>query len=305
MYYIVYGLMYAFSLLPLKVLYLFSDLAYFLLYHVFGYRTSVVRTNLKVAFPHKTPPEIKKIEKDFYLNFTDNFIESIKLISGGVKFARKHFEYDGTVLQQQYEKGKRCQMNLGHFFNWEMGNLATTGMSFFPMLMVYLPIKNKIFGRLMHKIRSSTGNPLLSATNMKNEMMPYRRELYMLALIADQVPGDLGKAYWLNFFGRPTPFLRGPERGAVAGNFTVLFARIIKQRRGYYKFDYEVCTEDPALLPQGEVTRRYTKYLEETISSSLRDGFGAIAGGKELTSLNMKKCGLELMRRAPMNHFIN
>ncbi|MEO8583719.1 MAG: lysophospholipid acyltransferase family protein [Flavitalea sp.] len=265
MYYIVYGLLYLFSLLPLKMLFLFSDFAYFLLYRVFGYRTKVVRINLKIAFPEKSPAEIKRIEKDFYLNFTDNFIESIKLISGGVKFARKHFHYDGSLLQTQFQKGNKSQINLGHFFNWEVGNIATTDMSSYPMLMVYLPIKNKIFERLMYKIRSSTNNPLLSAANMKNEMIPYRNELYMLALIADQVPGDLSRAYWLNFFGRPAPFLRGPERGAVAGNLSVFFARIIKIKRGYYKFDYELCTEDPASLPKGAITKQYADYLERAI----------------------------------------
>jgi KDO2-lipid IV(A) lauroyltransferase len=265
MYYIIYGVLYTFSLLPLKVLYLFSDTAYVLLYHIFGYRKAVVRKNLDIAFPDKTPAEKKQIEKQFYKNFTDNFIETIKLLSGGIKFARAHFSTDGTLMQEQFEKGKRCQLHIGHFFNWEVGNISVTNMSSYPMLMVYMPLNNKIFEKLMLKIRTISGNPLMAATNMKNAMLPYRNSLYVLGLIADQVPGDVSKAYWLNFFGKPTPFLRGPERGAVAGNLSVLFARMIRIKRGYYKFDYELCTEEPASLPKGEVTRRYAKFLENSI----------------------------------------
>ena len=38
MYYIVYALLYVLSLLPLRILYVFSDIIYFFIYHVFGYR---------------------------------------------------------------------------------------------------------------------------------------------------------------------------------------------------------------------------------------------------------------------------
>jgi len=60
MYYIIYGLLYAVSLLPLRVLYVLSDFVYFLLYYVFGYRKKVVMSNLLQAFPEKTHEEIKQ-----------------------------------------------------------------------------------------------------------------------------------------------------------------------------------------------------------------------------------------------------
>jgi Kdo2-lipid IVA lauroyltransferase/acyltransferase len=85
-------------------------------------------------------------------------------------------------------------------------------------------------------------------------------------LIADQVPGDVGKAYWLNFFGKPTPFMRGPERGATAGNYSVMFAQTYKVKRGHYRLTCELCTSDAANLPQGEITRRYVNFLERVIS---------------------------------------
>jgi Kdo2-lipid IVA lauroyltransferase/acyltransferase len=266
MYSIVYGLLYLLSLLPLRVLYIISDILYFLIYHVFGYRKSVVRKNLLIAFPYKSEKERQKIEMKFYKNFVDNFIETIKLISAGPSFANKHFIAEGALMEDQFNKGNRCQFHLGHNFNWEYANLAVSAITSYKMLMVYLPVKNKIFERLMLKIRSQSGNHLLPATDMRNAMMPFRSSQYLLALIADQVPGDVSKAYWLNFFGKPTPFMRGPERGAAAGNLAVFFAHIYKIKRGYYKLDYELCTENAAELPKGEITRRYVKYLERSIT---------------------------------------
>jgi KDO2-lipid IV(A) lauroyltransferase len=265
MYRIVYGLLYLLSMLPLQILYIFSDGFYFLLYHAIGYRKKVVRKNLEIAFPEKTQEERKRIEKQFYKNFIDNFIETLKLLSGGRRFAVEHFQADGTLIAQEYAKGKKLQFHLGHNFNWEMGNIAITSYIPYKMIGVYLPVKNEVFEKLMMKIRTVSGNAVLPATNMKNAMLPFRNTQYMLALIADQVPGDASKAYWMNFFGRPTPFIRGPERGAVAGNLSVMFGYFYKIKRGHYRFEYELCTSDAASLPKGEITRKYVRFLESVI----------------------------------------
>lgn len=265
MYHIVYGFLYLLSMLPLKMLYIFSDGIYFLVYHIMGYRKDVVRKNLEIAFPEKSIEEKKKIEKQFFKNFIDNFIETLKLLSGGSKFATKHFFTDNTLLEQEFAKGKKLQFHLGHNFNWELGNIGMTSYTSFKMLSVYMPVKNKVFEKLMLKIRTVSGNAVLPATDMKNAMLPYRNTQYLLALIADQVPGDPSKAFWLNFFGRPTPFIRGPERGAAAGNLAVIFGQIHKVKRGYYTLTYELCTSDAASMPTGEITRRYVRYLEKVI----------------------------------------
>jgi Kdo2-lipid IVA lauroyltransferase/acyltransferase len=264
-YRIVHGLLYLISLLPLRVLYIFSDGVYFLIYHVFGYRKSVVRANLAIAFPEKSLAERKKIEKKFYRNFIDNFIETLKLLSGGEQFATKHFKADVTIMEELFRKGRKLQFHLGHNFNWELANVAVSCYTSYIVLTVYMPVKNQVFDKIMLKLRTASNNAMLAATDMKNEMMPYRNSKYLLALVADQVPGDPSKAYWLNFFGRPTPFTRGPERGAIAGNLAVAFARIYKIKRGHYELNYEIPTEGAGSLTKGELTLRYVRYLEKAI----------------------------------------
>ena len=73
MYYIVYGLLYFFSLMPWFLLYGISDMLAFLTYYVFGYRKTVVLNNLAIAFPEKSEAERKKIAKQFYRNFSDTW----------------------------------------------------------------------------------------------------------------------------------------------------------------------------------------------------------------------------------------
>src|SRR5688500_6498465 len=111
MYYLVYIPLYMLSLLPLRVLYFFSSGIYGLLYYIVGYRRDIVKYNLQIAFTEKTVEERKKIEKQFYKNFVDNFIETLKLFSGGGKFAAKHFSADATLMEEQYRKGNKCQFH--------------------------------------------------------------------------------------------------------------------------------------------------------------------------------------------------
>lgn len=266
MYYVVYGLLYLLSLLPLKVLFLFSDLAYGILYYIVGYRKKVVLSNLAIAFPDKPEKERAQIARRFYKNFTDNFIETIKLLSAGTAYINEHFTADYTAFTQVYQRGTKCQIHTGHNFNWELANLAIAANIPQKMLTVYMPIESSIFERLFLKLRSVTGAALLPATKIRSAILPWRNTQYVLGLVADQSPADPRNAYWVDFFGRPTPFLRAPENGARVGNLPVIFCYFNKKKRGYYEGFFELAESNPASLPKGELTRRYAAYLEQFIS---------------------------------------
>ena len=57
LYYIVLAVWYVFSLLPLRVHYVLSDIIFLILYGLFGYRKKVVRENLRTSFPEKSEDE--------------------------------------------------------------------------------------------------------------------------------------------------------------------------------------------------------------------------------------------------------
>lgn len=265
MYYLVYIPLYLMSLLPLRVLYLLSDCLAALNWYIIGYRKKVVLDNLRIAFPEKTEQERKKIGKKFYRNFIDNFIETIKLLSASQQFITKHFVIDNDVFTPIYQSGRKCQLHLGHNFNWEIANVAMPYYTAYTFIVVYMPIKSNVMDRLFLRLRSRTGSVMLPATNMRNAIVPYRNSQYLLTLVADQAPGDVSRAYWLNFFGRPTPFVRGPESGARVGNIPVVFAQLYKVKRGYYRASLEIGADSPRNLPEGELTRRYIAFLEKAI----------------------------------------
>jgi KDO2-lipid IV(A) lauroyltransferase len=266
MYHVVFFLLYLVSLLPLRLLYLLSDVLAFLLYYVIRYRRDVVASNLLRAFPEIPEAGRARIAKKFYRNFTDSFIETIKLLSASQSFMKKHFVPDNIeVLQKFYDQGRKAQLVLGHTFNWEVANVAMPIVNPYLFLVAYMPVTNKVFDRLFLHLRSRTGSVLLPATSLSRAMLPYRNTQYLLTLVADQSPGGGDNAYWLNFFGTPTPFVRGPERGARAGDIPHIFVRMYKSARGHYRVNFQPLAEHPKDLPEGELTREYCNLLEQAI----------------------------------------
>lgn len=74
------GIFGALALLPFPVLYGLSDLLYLILGKGLKYRSKVVRQNLRNSFPEKSEAELREIEKDFYHQFADNIVETVKLL---------------------------------------------------------------------------------------------------------------------------------------------------------------------------------------------------------------------------------
>ena len=79
LYHIVRTLFYIISLLPMRVLYIVSDMVCPFV-RAF-YRRKLVRQQLTECFPEKTLQEIKAIERAFYHQFCDLFVEIVKQFS--------------------------------------------------------------------------------------------------------------------------------------------------------------------------------------------------------------------------------
>jgi KDO2-lipid IV(A) lauroyltransferase len=169
------------------------------------------------------------------------------------------------ILNELIEKGYNINILGGHQFNWEYGSLLYSLRLKIPMVAIYIPISNKIFSKIFFNFRSRYGAIFISATDFKNKMHDVFKKQYIMALGADQNPGDPSTAFWINFFGRPTPFVSGPEKGAVKNNAAVVYVGFKKIKRGYYHFETTLLSENSADTKTGELTCLYRDILEKTI----------------------------------------
>ncbi|MBK7432646.1 MAG: lysophospholipid acyltransferase family protein [Chitinophagaceae bacterium] len=265
MYYIVYPLLYLLSLLPFFALYRISDFAYLILYRLLGYRKAIVLNNLQIAFPEKTADERKMIARQFYRNLFDTFIETIKLLSISEREFDKRAVFNMDSCNLLAAKGLNIQLQSGHQMNWEYVNWAAVKELKIPFAGIYMKLSNKALDRIFYDIRKKFGTILVAATEFRSRIHQVFEKQYSLAIAADQNPGRPEYAYWLNLFGRPTPFVTGPDKGARKNHTAVVFVKFVKRKRGYYEFVATTITEDASLLKEGELTLRYRDFLEATI----------------------------------------
>lgn len=246
-------------------MYFIGDGIYVLVYYVFGYRKAVVMSNLQIAFPEKTEQEKVRIAKDFYHNFIDTFMETIKLISISPKEFDKRCLVDCTEVNEIYKTGQSIQFHSGHFFNWEFVNLGIAKNFKGRFIGVYMPIGNQAFNKIMLQLRGKYNTILVSVPEFKTSFHNYTKEPYSLGLAADQKPSNPLKAVWLPFFGKLTPFYTGPEKGAIRMNTAVVMTNFYKVKRGHYKLDFEVLTTQPKDLPQGTITKKLVEFIEAAV----------------------------------------
>ena len=254
------------GLVPFPLLYLFSDFARFILQYVTGYRKKVIFSNLKSCFPQLTEKELKVITGSVYKNLSDVLAEGIKGFSMFPRTVKKrHFINNPELIEPWLAQGRSVIALPAHFNNFEWGSMSPGLFTQHPIIAFYKPLSNKYINRFMQWSRSKFGTTLASIyeTSLVFERNSQIPSVYIMA--ADQSPSNASKSYWVTFLGRETAFLHGPEKYARMHNYPVVYVDVKRVKRGYYTLDVVELAENPASLPEGEVTLRYAKKLEEAI----------------------------------------
>ena len=267
---LVYYIFYCISLLPFRGLYILSDIEYFFVYRLFGYRRKVVRRNLATAFPEKKEEELRSIERRFYHWFCDYFFEAMKLLSISDDELRQHFRITNPELfDNAVATGQNVAAFLGHYGNWEyLSTVSVYSQSDWRMGLIYDPLHSKAFDYLFRRLRTSQPRgTVIPKKDILRQLITWRREGtgYVAGYIADQAPKWQNIHCWLPFLHHDTPVFTGAERITRKLNNQAIYVEMARPRRGYYTATYHLLSDNPAALPEHELTRRFFQCLEETI----------------------------------------
>lgn len=254
--------------MPLGVLYLFSDLVYLLMRFVLRYRSEVIETNLRHAFPEKSAREIRLLRNRYYRNFTDVFLaETLKMITISEEEMRRRFEVAGLEnLQDAAATGKSVILMVGHVFNWEMGLLITNLVAPLPVETIYKKVNNAFFEQAMRAARTTFGGTVteISASGKSIATLGKRARIFILA--ADQRPTQTHQRYIRPFLHRDAAFYEGGESLSRKFDLPLVFGFFEKKQRGYYRLTYmpmDVTGIDVS-VPHS-ITDLYVRMLEENI----------------------------------------
>ena len=260
-----------FSLLPLSVLYMISDIIlYPLVYYIARYRLKVVRKNLRNSFPDKSHDELKNIEKKFYHHFADLIVEVVYGYRVGDEEMRERVVFENVDLVEHLaSKTHGVIAYLGHMGNWEW--LVDLNKRFVNPAMVeynvYRQLKNPASDKMMLELRSKRGGECIEKKLLLRKLVALRRSEhpFVVGMLSDQKPSKRSSYAWTQFLNQETAFLDGSEVLAHKFGFSAVYAHIWSPKRGYYRIRFEQITDDPELMQPEEMTKRYAELLEQNI----------------------------------------
>lgn len=255
------------SKLPLKILYVFSDIIFFLNYYMVAYREKVITDNLTKSFPEKSPEEIKQIKKRFYLNFSDYLVETVKSFTISETESRVRMQHiNQQVFHDAKAEGKNVIMLAGHVFNWEWINAMAKFIPQDHCHPVYRKVNNDFWENQMRKVRSRFGNEPLEANEVIMNIFRSKNNgnsVYMF--VADQTPHFSHVTYGLEFLNQKTPAFIGYDKLATRMDLAFIYCEMKKVKRGYYQVNYHRIYPDGEKFTENEVVKKFHKLLENTL----------------------------------------
>lgn len=268
-----YGILYSWvkihAILPMRILYILSDIFYVFIYKTARYRVKIVRQNIKNSFPDKTETERRKIEKEFYHHFSDYVVETIKLAHISEKELQTRANLrNPEVIDKLVEEGHTCVIGLmGHYGNWEWFSGSTSRFQSTRVYQIYRPLTNKAFDALFINLRTGFGSIGIKKNNTFKDIVRLKQEKKhaVIIFLADQTPSKANLHYWTKFLNQESAILTGPERIAKKLNAPVIFFDTQKVKRGYYTVDTKIITKSPKDTPEFWITEQYTRLMETCI----------------------------------------
>lgn len=224
--------------------------------------------NIQRSFPEKSKEEVDLIADRFFRYFCDFILEVIKNITISKKQALKRCTISSETMdlfKSLASKNQSAIIVMGHKGNWEWAGNSFSLLLEHQLHVVYHPLKNKYFDRLIYRTRTRYGTQLINMRKSYEQMRALQNTLHCVALIADQSPKPQN-AYWLNFLNQDTGVYLGPEKYAIETGYPIIYLDVYLKKRGYYELRAEYI-ETKDISEFGAITQLHVQKLEQCIQS--------------------------------------
>ena len=271
-FYILYGFVYLFSLLPMWVHYRLSNVVCFIVYCVVRYRRKIVRKNLAASFPDMSEQELRQVEYRFYRFFCDYIVENIKLVTMNKEEVMKRMVFEGIdEMEKSFETHDFVFVYLGHYCNWEyVASLQWWAPKDVRCAQLYARLSNSAFDELFLRIRSRYGGDNINKKESLRHIIDYKNkgQKAIIGFISDQTPKWENIHMWMPFLNHDTPVFTGTERIAKKVNAAFYYGELSQEKRGYYRCRFKLMTNEVNQYGEHELTRVYMELLEQTIKAN-------------------------------------
>lgn len=240
----------------------------YILLRMIRYRYGVMRSNISLSFPEKSPQEVKQIIRGSYNTLAEVIIDTICLAGAKRRGDLNHVTWVNADEHRVRTKGRDWIAMASHFGCWEYFPLWSLTDSNTHFMGVYHPLKNAVFEHLYRRLRNFAPN--YHQVTMQDTVRHYIKNRsadrgIALGLISDQTPNLRADTEWFDFFGRKTAFIDGSEKLAMRFHIPIYFVHVERVKAGHIAVRFDEIYDGVEEVEPNEITRRYVVALESMI----------------------------------------
>lgn len=218
-----------------------------LAYHLSREATEALIDNQRVVVPGLSEPERRALALHTYRTYVREVTDLFRSMSMD-RDALREFESPHTSLEHLTSEGRGALLVTGHLGNLELGAVLLRAVYGMRLTVVVLPEPDPVVNAHRHEMRSAMGVETLEVRDSNDTALAIRRRLadgQVVVLVCDRALGR--DRVDVDFFGRPTGFLRSPAILAYLTGAPLVPTFILRQPDGRYMG----ATEAPIRVPRG------------------------------------------------------
>jgi KDO2-lipid IV(A) lauroyltransferase len=244
---------------------------------LFGWRRALLQRQLVRCLPEFGEDRRRAISAGFYDYLGELAPEVLAgRLMGREEILRRVRIANPEVVEQLLQEGQRVLVLSSHHCNWEWLLLAVSAGFSQPMVAAYKPLRNAALDARVRRMRERLGGTMVPAKQLVPHLLEKRGQVKLLAMLADQSPPAVAEQQaWLEFFGQPTAFFRGPGWICAKLGFVPVFAAVQRERFGQYRVELTPLAESGEKLEPQQVLVRYVERLEAHVRTHPEQYFWA------------------------------
>ncbi|MFA4915954.1 MAG: hypothetical protein WC560_04710 [Syntrophales bacterium] len=227
--------------LPFSVVCRSGDLIGILLYHILKERREIGLSNLRIAFPEKTPEERRAIFKKCWRNISKDLLEVLKYFCTPPDLIKEKVSISGIEnLNYCLAKNKGVIALSAHYGNFPL-LLHRLVLEKYGLAVITARIHNKIFNPMFPYLQREAGlkpipdNPRHRCVALS---LAWLKKGGILFLQIDQNPSEEAGVP-VDFFGKNIPTFRGPLILAMRTGASILPMFIMRKENNHHQIVIE------------------------------------------------------------------
>lgn len=195
---------------------------------------TIAHANLKMAFADtKSPGEIKRITKELFQNYGQNFIDLFRMPLMTPERFKKMIAVDGIEhLAACLKEGHGAIMLAMHFGSWELASLSCAMLGLPYKVMVKSQTRYSRLEELLNNYRSCSGYVVLWRGMGTRDFVRSLRNNEVIGMVVDQGGKD---GVLVPFFGRSASMSVGAVRMALKWSVPICFSVIHREGDGCHR----------------------------------------------------------------------